>query len=85
MAGLCEGGNEPSGSLKAIYLGKRRKRLVKCFVRIVALYEAETWTMQRSEKKRLEVREMWIWRRMERVKSTDRIRNEFVLERVSDE
>ncbi|KAJ4433177.1 hypothetical protein ANN_15434 [Periplaneta americana] len=29
--------------------------------------------------------EMWIWRRMERVKWTDRIRNEAVLERVSEE
>ncbi|KAJ4439548.1 hypothetical protein ANN_07672 [Periplaneta americana] len=28
MAGLCEGGNEPSGSLKAIYIG--RQRLLKC-------------------------------------------------------
>ncbi|KAJ4447872.1 hypothetical protein ANN_09881 [Periplaneta americana] len=28
---------------------------------------------------------MWIWRRMERVKWTDRIRNEAVLERVDEE
>ncbi|KAJ4451822.1 hypothetical protein ANN_03296, partial [Periplaneta americana] len=52
------------------------------FVWSVALYGAETWTLRRSEEKRLEAFEMWIWRRMERVKWTDRIRNEAVLERV---
>ncbi|KAJ4435001.1 hypothetical protein ANN_23573 [Periplaneta americana] len=59
-----------------------RKVLVKCFVWSVALYGAETWTLRRSEEKRLEAFEMWIWRRMEHVKWTDRIRNEAVLERV---
>ena len=62
-----------------------RKRLVKCFVWSVALYGAETWTLRRSEEKRIEAFEMWIWRRMERVKWTDRIRNEAVLERVGEE
>ncbi|KAJ4427909.1 hypothetical protein ANN_23918 [Periplaneta americana] len=51
-----------------------RKR--KCFVWSVALYEAETWTLRRSEEMRLEAFKMWIWRRMECVKWTDRIRNE---------
>ncbi|KAJ4446891.1 hypothetical protein ANN_13592 [Periplaneta americana] len=37
------------------------------------------------EEKRIEAFEMWIWRRMERVKWTDRIRNEAVLERVGEE
>ncbi|KAJ4431959.1 hypothetical protein ANN_20568 [Periplaneta americana] len=62
-----------------------RKRLVKCFVWSVTLYGAETWTLGPSEEKRLEAFEMWIWRRMERVKWTDRIRNEAVLERVDEE
>ncbi|KAJ4427534.1 hypothetical protein ANN_25182 [Periplaneta americana] len=42
----------------------------------------QTW---RSEEKRIEAFEMWIWRRMERVRWRDRIRNEAVLERVSEE
>ncbi|KAJ4444291.1 hypothetical protein ANN_06083 [Periplaneta americana] len=37
------------------------------------------------EKKRLEAFEMWIWRRMERVKWTDRIRTEAVLKRLGEE
>ena len=47
-----------------------RKRLVKCFVWRVVLYVVETWTLRRNEQKQLEVFEMWIWRRMERVKWT---------------
>ncbi|KAJ4448457.1 hypothetical protein ANN_10473 [Periplaneta americana] len=46
---------------------------------------AETWTLRRSEEKRIESFEMWMWRKMERVKWTDRIRNEAVLERLDEE
>ena len=35
-----------------------RKSLVKCFVWIVALYGAETWTLGRNEKKLLDAFEM---------------------------
>ena len=55
---------------------------VKCFVWRVALYGAETWTLRRNEQKRLEAFEMWIWRRIERVKWTDKIKNTVVLETV---
>ena len=41
---------------------------MKCFVWSVVLYGAETWTLRRNEQKQLEVFEMWVWRRMERVK-----------------
>ena len=61
-----------------------RKRLVKCFVWSVALYGAETWTLRRNEEKRLEAFEMWTWRKMERVKWTDKVRNEAVLKRVGE-
>ena len=50
------------------------KRLVKCFVWSLVLYGAETWTLRRNEQKRLETFEMWIWRRMELVKWTDKIK-----------
>ncbi|KAJ4429204.1 hypothetical protein ANN_26207 [Periplaneta americana] len=38
---------------------KLRKRLVKCLVWSAALYGSETWTLRRSEKKRIEAFEMW--------------------------
>ncbi|KAJ4438489.1 hypothetical protein ANN_14434 [Periplaneta americana] len=44
-----------------------------------------TWTLRRSEEKRIEAFEMWIWRRIELVKWAERIRNEAVLERVNEE
>ena len=50
------------------------KRLVKCFVWSAALYGAENWTLRRNEQKRVESFEMWIWRRMESVKWTDKIK-----------
>ena len=60
------------------------KRLVKCFVWSVALYGAETWTLQRNEQKRLEAFEMWTWRRMEHLKWADKMENAVVLERVGE-
>ncbi|KAJ4448737.1 hypothetical protein ANN_00128 [Periplaneta americana] len=141
MAGLCEGGNEPPGSLRdlSMYLDFSESRLVRseieqvdsfkylrCTIssnisccqevkrRIAMAKEAfnrkrsifcgplekrtkeETsevlcvecgtvWgrnmDITRKEEKRIEAFEMWIWRRMERVKWTDRIRNEAVLKR----
>ena len=54
------------------------------FVWSVALYGAETWTLRRNEQKRLEAFEMGIWRRMECVKRTDKIKNSVVLERVGE-
>ena len=61
---------------KSIFCGpfenELRKRLVNSFVWSVALFGAETWTLRRNEQKRLEAFEMWIWRKMERVKWTDK-------------
>ena len=61
-----------------------RKRLVKCFVWSVSFYGAETSTLRWNEVKRLEAFEMWLWRRMERVKWTVKIKNVVVLERVGE-
>ena len=41
-------------------------------------------TLRRNEQKRLEAFQMWIWRRMERVKWTDKIKNAVVLEIVRE-
>ncbi|KAJ4430062.1 hypothetical protein ANN_22271 [Periplaneta americana] len=58
---------------------------LSAFVWSVALYGAETWALRRNEEKRIEAFEICIWRRLERVKWTDRIRNEAVLERMDEE
>lgn len=49
--------------------------LVKCFVWSVALYGAETWTIRKEEQRKLEIFEMWIWRRMEEITGEDIARN----------
>ena len=51
----------------------------------VALYGAETWTLRKEDERRLEAFEMWVWRRMEKVKWTERRRNDEVLDMVGEE
>ncbi|KAI5746408.1 hypothetical protein M8J77_003278 [Diaphorina citri] len=63
---------------------KLRKRFAKCYVWSVVLYGAETWTMRKKEEKYLESFEMWVWRRLEGIKWSDRVRNEEVLRRVDE-
>jgi hypothetical protein len=62
-----------------------RKKLLKCYIWIIALYGADTWTLRKLDQKYLESLEMWCWRRMEKIKWMDRINNEAVLHRVKKE
>jgi hypothetical protein len=57
-----------------------RKKLVKCYIWSIALYGAETWTLQAVDRKHLESFEMWCRRRMEKISWTDHVRNEEVLQ-----
>jgi len=36
-----------------------RKKLVKCYIRSMALYGAETWTLRAADQKHMESFEMW--------------------------
>jgi len=58
---------------------------VKCYVWSIALYGAETWTLQAVDQKHLESFEMWCWRRTEKISWTDHVRNEDVLLRVKEQ
>jgi hypothetical protein len=64
---------------------KLRKKLVKCYIRSIASYGAETWMLQAVDQKHLESFEMWCWRRMEKISWTDCVRNEEVLLRVKEQ
>jgi len=59
-----------------------RKKLLKCYVWSIALYDAETWTLRAMDQKHLESFEIWCWRRMEKISWADLVRNEDVLLRV---
>ena len=51
----------------------------------MALYGAETWTLQAADQKYLGNFEMRCWRRMEKISWTDHVRNEEVLLRVNEQ
>jgi hypothetical protein len=50
----------------------------------IALYGSETWTLRTLDRKYLETFEMRCWRRMEKIKWSEKINNE-VFERIGDE
>jgi hypothetical protein len=60
------------------------KKLVKCYIWSIALCGVETWTLQKLDLKYLESSEMWCWRRMEKISSTNRINNEAVLHKAKE-
>ena len=62
-----------------------KKRLAKSLVWSVLLYGSEAWTLKKDDIRRLESFEMWVWRRMEKISWTERVRNEEVLRRVGEE
>ena len=62
-----------------------RKKLVKCYIWIIALYGADTWTLRALDQKQLGSFEMWCWRRMEKISWTDQVRNEEGLLRVNEQ
>jgi hypothetical protein len=57
-------------------------KLVRCYVRSIALYGRETWTLRKLEQKYLEIFEMWCWRRMEKIKWSEKVTNEQVLDSI---
>jgi hypothetical protein len=38
-----------------------RKKIVKCYIWIIALHGAETWILWRVDQKYIECSEMWCW------------------------
>jgi hypothetical protein len=62
-----------------------RKKLANCYIWSITLYGAERWTLQKVDQIYLGSFDMWCWRRMEKVKWTDRVRNEEVLHRVKED
>ena len=53
--------------------------LVKAMVFPVVMYGRESWTMKKAERRRIDVFELWCWRRLLRVPWTARRSNQSIL------
>ena len=58
-------------------------RLVKAMVYPVVMYECENWTMKKAEHWRIDVLELWFWRRLLRAPWTTRKSNQFIVKEIS--
>ena len=59
--------------------------LVKVMVFPVVMYECESWTIKKTEHRRIDAFELWCWRRLLRVPWTARRSNQSILEEISPE
>ena len=62
-----------------------KNKLIKQCIWSVALYGSETWTLGKNEERVINAFETWCWRRMLKIKWTDRITNDEVLQRAKEE
>ena len=58
-------------------------RLVKAMVFPVVMYGCERWTIKNAERLRIDVFELWCWRRLLRVPWTARRSNQSILKEIS--
>ena len=58
-------------------------RLVKAMVFPVVMYGCENWTVKKAECQRIDVFELWCWRRLLRVPWTARGSNQSILKEIS--
>ena len=59
--------------------------LVKAMVFPVVMYGYESWTIKKAEHQRIDVFELWCWRRLLKVPWTARITNKSMLKEISPE
>ena len=58
-------------------------RLVKAMVFPVVIYGCESWTIKKAERRRIDVFELWCWRRLLRVPWTAERSNQSILKEIS--
>ena len=57
--------------------------LVKAMVFPVVMYECESWTLKKAERRKMDAFELWCWRRLLRVPWTARRSNQSILKEIS--
>ena len=58
-------------------------RLVKAMVFPVVMYGCENWTVKKAEHQKIDVIELWYWRRLLRILWTARRSNQSILKEIS--
>ena len=58
-------------------------RLVKAMVFPVVMYGCESWTVKKTEHRRIDAFQLWCWRRLERVPWAARRSNQSILKEIS--
>ena len=58
-------------------------RLVKAMVFPVVMYGCESWTVKKTERRRIDAFELWCWRKLLRVPLTTRRSNQSILKEIS--
>ena len=64
---------------------KTKVKLVKVLVFPIVLYGAETWTMRKHERRKIDPFELWCWRRVLRVSWMERKTNIWIIENIKPE
>ena len=57
--------------------------LVKAMFFPVVMYECESWTLKKAERRRIDAFELWCWRRLLRVPWTARRSKQSILKKIS--
>ena len=60
-------------------------RLVKAMVFPAVMYGCKSWTIKKAERQRIDVSELWCWRRLLRVPCTARRSNQSILKEINPE
>ena len=96
--GLCEKevrrriamGNAAMGGLTSIWKDRgitleTKVKLVKVLVFPIVVYGAETWTMRKHERRKIDAFELWCWRRVLRVSWMERKTNISIIDNITPE
>ena len=96
--GLCEKevrrriamGKAAMGGLTSIWKDRgvtmvTKVKLVKVLVFPIVLYGAETWTLRKHERRKIDAFELWCWRRVLRASWMDRKTNIWIIENIKPE
>ena len=59
--------------------------LIKAMLFPVVMYQCESWTINKAERRRMDAFELWCWRRLSRFPWTARRSNQSILKKISPE